>query len=162
MTDREKEALLKIVAVADQQLDLLQDAARRTDVDVAGLSRVGLELLLQAIGAEVSGVSGEAFEAFAARAHKVKADTIDVRQHLIALGEGWRCRHCKADVVGAAVISGQAKGKLKVSLQCRSCGRTSPIDRLGMAAFKNKFGHLVGAGWDPTTNGFICQDGPNA
>lgn len=153
------DALTRIIEVANQQLDLLEDARRRPDVDLDGLSKVALEMLLRAVADAAEGSDDPALAAFAARlAEKGKTD-VDVRRHLIALGEGWGCKHCKNDVVGDAVVSMLDDGRPKVELRCASCGRVSPISNLGLAAFKKRFGHLVGPDWDPTQNGFLTKDG---
>ena len=154
----EREALQRIIKVADQQLDLLEDAHSRSDVDVRGLSRTSLELLLEAMATFVGRVEGEDFSAFSERFTRMKAQNIDVRRHMIELGAGWQCRSCKSDVVGGVIISGVKKRKVKLELRCKACGEATPIGRLGHAAFKKRFGHMVEPGWNPQLNGFICPE----
>ena len=50
-------------------------------------------------------------------------------------------------------------GSPMVRLRCATCGRVSAISNLGLAAFKKRFGHVIGPDWDPTKNGFLTKDG---
>ncbi len=159
----EVQALAKIIDVANTQLDLLDDAQRRSEVDKGQLARSSLDFLLQAIAVEADNLSSgdvppalrDAAARFAERERQLRATAIDVRHHLIALGDGWMCGQCKSDVVGGAVISGVQRKKIKIELQCKSCGATSPIKPAGSKVFDGKFGHLVAEGWNPKLNGFV-------
>lgn len=154
----EREALEAIIAAAGQQLDLIEEAAIRPEIDKAQLSKSALDLVLAAMASHVQGLDGEAFAAFAARVAQIKAEQIDVRHHLIELSESWVCRACKSDVASGAVIAGVKARKPKVSLACKACGATTPLAPLGVAAFKKRFGQLVKPTWNPEHNGFIWNE----
>lgn len=148
-----EDALARIVAVARTQLDLLADARRRPEVDRGGLAQTSLELLLDCIAREAAAAGGE-LAAFAERHEAERRRAVDVRRHLIAIGEGWSCRHCKNDVVRAVLLT-RVDGAWKPAIVCRACGRTSPLAPLGIAALKKRFdGLLEDPDWDPTANGF--------
>lgn len=156
VNDRDK-PLARIVAVAQQQLELLEDARRRTEIDTGGLAKVALELLLDAIAREARDAGG-ALEAYAERHEAYRTDHIDAREHRAALGEGWSCKHCKNEVVQDVAIAMKKNDRPRVSLICRACGRTSPIAPLGLATFNDRFGHLADdPKWDPTKNGFVVK-----
>jgi hypothetical protein len=143
--------LERIVAVAATQLDLLEDARRRPEIDRAGLAETALELVLKGIAAEARAAG---LDTFAQRHAAFAARGGDAQRHLIALGEGWACRHCKNDVVRSVQLA-RVDDRWKASLVCRACGRVSPIAPLGTAALARHFGALLeDADWDPTDNGF--------
>ena len=157
MTDKAQLALERIVAAANQQLDLLEDAAQRTDVDKKGLSEASLGLLLDALAAETDKLGGE-LGLFGDRVRALKAHGRDVREHLIALSKDWKCRHCKCDVASGAVIAGVKARKPKVELACKSCGRTTPLEKFGVAAFKALFVDQIRKDWNPELNGFVWNE----
>lgn len=155
MAPPEHNALAAIVAVAEQQRRLLFEASIRPDADVAGVARSGLDLLLRTIAAQSSTLAGvPGLTEFAEQLANDLHDAVDVRHHLIELGEGWMCRSCKNDVVAGVVITGLAKDAVRLELACKACGRTTPIGKAGRAAFDERFGDRVGPDWDPRRNGF--------
>lgn len=167
MTNPERHALSKILDAAGAQLDLLADATHRPEVDRARLSQSCLDFLLEAIAVQAENLAEAklppdvraAAQAFAERERDLRARSIDVRHHLIELGEGWMCGQCKTDVVSGAVISGVRKKRIKLELRCKACGSTAPIKKQGRAAFDKRFGHLLADDWNPEANGFIWNEG---
>jgi hypothetical protein len=152
--DPARALLARIVDAAGQQLGLLEDARARPEVDAARLSQLGLELLMEAIASGAAQLDDPALRAFAERLGAHRAAGVDVRQHLVALSEGWACRRCGEDVAAGVTLDLRAPRAPKPKLRCKACGELSPIARAGHAAFKTKFGALIGPGWDPRSNGF--------
>jgi hypothetical protein len=146
MTDTK--ALDAIVRAADEQLSMLQEAARRPEVDTAHLAQQCLELLLDAMARSLS--SAPRFAPFVARVQTLQKSSVQASQHLLELAEGWVCPHCENDVPAAAAI---ASGALRIA--CRACGKQSSATAAGQAHFKKVFGHLAVAGWQPELNGFV-------
>lgn len=159
-------ALDAILELTTGQLALLADGAKRPDVDLAGLSRSSYELLLKGIKASVAPLAKDAALPAEARARVARVvaaveawerTNVALGQHLIAIADGWRCPSCGGDVARTAAVSGVALGRalIKLELVCAECGARSAPTAKGRKLFEEKFGHLVGAGWNPGANGFL-------
>lgn len=156
------EALLRIVETAGIQLDLLEDAAKRPEVDRAGLSEAGLELLLQSIAsnardaAESESDPGlqDRLRAFADRVARWKSGAVQVSRHLLELATDWTCKQCGSDVPRGARISGVRAAMVQVEIVCRACGAATKLNPKGKKAFERWFGPLVKPEWNPKLHGF--------
>lgn len=167
MPPSERQALERIVALAETQLDVIEDAAKRSSVDHGGLAQTSLQLLLQGMAAQLRGLALEPgtdpalaakLKAFAERVDQHKARTVSVKDHLFELAEGWSCKHCGADVPSGAAISGVRVGQPRVELICRACTKTTRLTRDGEQVFEKRFGALLSESWNPALNGFVWNE----
>lgn len=148
------DGLDQVIAVAETQLDMLEDASRRSGVDVARLTQQSFDLLLAALAASAPAQHA----AFVARVAKWRAASADVRHHLIELSEGWACHACKSDVASGAAIDGVRAGIPRVELICKACGKRTKLGARGQAAFEKIFGALVSPDWRPSNHGFVWSE----
>lgn len=161
------EALEAIADATQQQLDMFADALRRPDVDVAGLARVSLELMFQAVASELRKLKDDAelppqtrekFRRLVEQVEALKRSSVRLEQYLSDLSRDFRCSRCGKDVASGAQVSGWRKGAPKVELICASCRATTPLTDAGMWEFQRRFGHLVGPDWVPERHGFASAE----
>jgi len=146
------DALERIVSATETQLDILEDAARRPNVDLTKLSQQSLELLILAIASAAA--TDKRFIRLAERVDRWRSRGADVHHHLIELSADWRCPACKSDVAREAAIDGVKVGLPRVELICANCGKKSRLNAKGQVAFERIFGPLLSPDWNPTLNGF--------
>lgn len=169
MPDKPSPSLLALDAMLDlatRQLELIADAAKRPDVDSAGLLRTAYDMTLKGMRANVTGLTQDQAVPADLRAHMIcfvdavnayERRSVALGQHLIAISEGWQCPSCGSDVARAAWVSGVALGKSFVTLElvCAECATRSKPTPKGRKLFEEKFGHLVAPEWNPEANGFL-------
>lgn len=151
-------SLAEIIAAAQTQLDMLEDAARRPGVDVARLREQSYELLMVAISAAAEREDRKRNAAFVERVARWRAATVDVRHHLIELAEGWSCSACRSDVPSGASIDGVRSGLVRVELSCKACRKKTKLAPAGQAHFQRVFGALCTPDWNPALNGFTWSE----
>jgi hypothetical protein len=155
MADSNLEGLARVFDVAAGQLELLNQAALRPDVDRASLKAQCFDLVVEALGAQAQRLGSEPsarklLEKLAA--HRQSA--LDVRTQLIRLSEGWSCSACGRDVAAGAAISRLAP--LEAQLICRNCGAKTALAPAGQLKLQQLFGAAAAAaGWNPTLHGFV-------
>ena len=142
-----------------EMIETLDQAGQRSDIDIASFKAQILDLMLDAIKAGAVGLADapgplqERAKTLADRIAAYKARTVDVRLHLIALSQDWRCAACGKNVVSAAAVVSQSP--LAAELVCRACGARTPLTPSGEARLQELFGPLAAKGrWNPALNGF--------
>ena len=166
MIPPEREALDRILELAQQQVEMLSDVTQRPDTHPAELGRHCFELLVQAMATHAARLQQDGTlpaptrkrcQSFVAAAERYRASSINVAHALLDLAEDWSCSACHKDVPAGASITGVTSGPaaIKVELRCKACGRSTVLGREGRKRFQKAFGHLANNPlWNPEANGF--------
>ena len=152
------DVLSRLLETVSGFVEMLDQAGQRSDVNVQSLKAQCLDLMLEAIKAGATQLTGPHKERARAVADKITAyqrSSVDVRLHLIDLSQGWRCGNCGRDVAaGAAVVS---KSPLAAELVCKMCGKRTPLTPRGDGRLQELFGALASPTWNPALNGFVAS-----
>lgn len=140
------------------QLELINQAAARPNVDVAKLKAQCFDLVADAIAAQAETLAGDPGAQANARRlisslESHRQALVDVRLHLIELSEDWQCSVCGQDVARAAALS--RVSPLEAQLVCKACGAKTALTPEGQRKLQKLFGAVAaGAAWNPAMNGF--------
>jgi len=155
-----EDALARLFDLAGELIEMLEQAVRRGDVELASLKSQCFDLMFEAIAAGATRLSTDGSSPLQERSRAIverltgyQQAFADVRLHLIDLAEDWRCSVCGRDVAGGITVVNKAP--LTAAVVCRACGAKSPLTERGQQRLQELFGPLVSAVWDPAVNGFI-------
>ena len=155
MSDANLDALAGLFDVVSGQLEVMNQAATRPDVDRAKLKAQCFDMVLEAVGAQANRLSAQpSAKKLLEKLAQHKKTGADVRMQLIALSEDWKCQACGRDVAGGATVTKRAP--LEGELVCKNCGAKTPLTPQGQTRLQKLFGaSAAAADWNPATNGFV-------